>query len=460
MRALADKMLLIALGLTLALLVGAGMPTDADALAHLLAALLVAVAAAGLGEWLFGAARRMPLAVMLILYALGAALWPPLASFLPSLAYDASRLTALTWRRARRPDAMASPSITGERCHGRGSGCVVHARPGALIPAVAGFAWLAPIIVALAGVRTMPAAALAALAATVCATLAGAMMGRRLTQDEATRLTLAATQDRARQESRLARSRIADIDEARAQSVRMATLGERTRIARQIHDDVGHMLTRAIMQAQAGKAVADALGEAQSADGFAALGGTLDDAMTTVRRAVHDLEDDGTDFAAQIEDAAHSFDGVSAGFAVTLANDVADAPAPVARCLSTVIRESLSNVVRHSAAPGASVVIRDFPAIWQLVVADAGPALPDGRDGPDAPVAPGRAAVMAPRAGEDRRGMGLADIEARVRALGGTSQAGPHGTGWRVFVSIPKRGWAVRRADRADRPAAPKEAPC
>ncbi len=36
----------------------------------------------------------------------------------------------------------------------------------------------------------------------------------------------------------------------------MATLGERMRIAREIHDNVGHLLTRAIMQAQAGKTVA------------------------------------------------------------------------------------------------------------------------------------------------------------------------------------------------------------
>ena len=40
---------------------------------------------------------------------------------------------------------------------------------------------------------------------------------------------------------------------------------------------------------------------------------------------------------------------------------------------------------------------------------------------------------------EISRGMGLADIEARVRALGGTCTYGPNGPGWRVFASIPKR---------------------
>ena len=153
--------------------------------------------------------------------------------------------------------------------------------------------------------------------------LLGFVLGRaRASSDEARRALLHA-QDRARESSRATRSRIADIDEERAQSIRMATLGERTRIAREIHDNVGHLLTRAIMQAQAGKTVAKATNDTVAAQGFATLGATLDDAMTMVRRSVHDLEDDGTDFAAQIDDAVTSFDGISPGFAVTLANDIA-----------------------------------------------------------------------------------------------------------------------------------------
>lgn len=205
--------------------------------------------------------------------------------------------------------------------------------------------------------------------------LLGFVLGRsRASSDEARRALLHA-QDRARESSRATRSRIADIDEERAQSIRMATLGERTRIAREIHDNVGHLLTRAIMQAQAGRTVAEATNDTVAAQGFATLGATLDDAMTMVRRSVHDLEDDGTDFAAQIDDAVTSFDGISPVFAVTLANDIAKAPAPVSRCFTTVIREALSNVVHHSAAHEASVTLRGFPAFWQLVIQDPGPAV-------------------------------------------------------------------------------------
>ena len=81
------------------------------------------------------------------------------------------------------------------------------------------------------------------------------------------------------------RERVARED-SRALSIRMATLGERTRIAREIHDNVGHLLTRAIMQAQAGKTVAKATNDTVAAQGFATLGATLDDAMTMVRRSV------------------------------------------------------------------------------------------------------------------------------------------------------------------------------
>lgn len=291
--------------------------------------------------------------------------------------------------------------------------------------------------------------------------LLGFVLGRaRASSDEARRALLHA-QDRARESSRATRSRIADIDEERAQSIRMATLGERTRIAREIHDNVGHLLTRAIMQAQAGRTVAEATNDTVAAQGFATLGATLDDAMTMVRRSVHDLEDDGTDFAAQIDDAVTSFDGISPGFAVTLANDIAKAPAPVSRCFTTVIREALSNVVHHSAAHEASVTLRDFPAFWQLVIQDPGPAVSES-DGSRTAAARPRAmratrvgsrlaadsvADMCGSADELMRGMGLADIESRVRALGGTAVCGPYEGGWRVFVSVPKKRWTMESRD-------------
>ncbi|KWZ82323.1 ATPase/histidine kinase/DNA gyrase B/HSP90 domain protein [Bifidobacterium bifidum] len=207
---------------------------------------------------------------------------------------------------------------------------------------------------------------------------------------------------------------------------------------------MGHLLTRAIMQAQAGRAVAEATDDEVAARGFTTLGETLDDAMTMVRRSVHDLEDDGTDFAAQIEAAVASFDGISPDFSVSLANDVDTAPAPVSRCFATVIREALANVAHHSEAHEASVTLRDFPTLWQLVVQDPGPAI-RARD------ARGRRRTD----GEPPRGMGLTDIESRVRSIGGTALCGPYDGGWRVFVSVPKQRWHASPGScaKTDQPA-------
>ena len=363
MRVLAEMGLLLVLGLVV------GLRSDGV----FIAGLLLAVSVAGLVEWLRPAQWSWVLCTAYLVIAVAVPSW---CAFMPLIAYDTARLPPLASTGARAGARTAasgrSPSVSASR---RSLTDAMRSAP--WLSAAARWIWVLPLI-ALWFARGTDR--LQTLVMTLVALL-GFVLGRaRASSDEARRALLHA-QDRARESSRATRSRIADIDEERAQSIRMATLGERTRIAREIHDNVGHLLTRAIMQAQAGKTVAKATNDTVAAQGFATLGATLDDAMTMVRRSVHDLEDDGTDFAAQIDDAVTSFDGISPGFAVTLANDIAKAPAPVSRCFATVIREALSNVVHHSAAREASVTLRDFPAFWQLVIQDPGPAVSesDGR---------------------------------------------------------------------------------
>ncbi|MBT1171867.1 two-component sensor histidine kinase [Bifidobacterium sp. MA2] len=425
MRELAVKTLLFALCLALsAPVLDAFSPWTVAGDAPMTAGMLLAVCATasagwlrspGLGSGAAAGAGWVPPAA----YVAMALFEPRWCLFLPTVAYDAARV---------HPDGM---------------------RP--VLRLVVRFAWIVPLLRCalpylpyLRGVEG-PEASVAPsllLTAALCAGL-GFALGRSDDVAAASRRALRMERDRARESARGARTRIADMDEERSRAVRIATLGERTRIAREIHDNVGHLLTRAIMQAKAGGVVADATGDAVASRGFAELGGTLDDAMTMVRRSVHDLEDDGTDFAAQIDAAAHAFDGGSSGLDVALTRDVASAPAPVARCLATVIRESLSNVARHSGARSATVTLRDFPAIWQLVVLDPGPRLDEDEE-------------AARAEGEAPRGMGLADIAERVRAVGGTSVCGPYGDGWRVFVAVPKGPWSTtRQPDTRPRPVSP-----
>lgn len=69
-------------------------------------------------------------------------------------------------------------------------------------------------------------------------------------------------------------------------AIMMASLQERNRIAREIHDNVGHMLTRALLQTGA---LCVCIKEEALLTQLNTLKDTLDDAMTSVRSSVHKL---------------------------------------------------------------------------------------------------------------------------------------------------------------------------
>ncbi|MFT8356693.1 MAG: histidine kinase [Bifidobacterium aquikefiri] len=221
-------------------------------------------------------------------------------------------------------------------------------------------------------------------------------------------------------------------EDERRSAMHDATLAERTRIAREIHDGVGHMLTRGIMQAHTSQVISMLAADTQNARSFGDVEATFTEAMNAVRSTVHDLDDEGNDVALQIESASRTLQGLAQSPRVTLENEVRQAPAPITRCLAMTIRESLNNAVRHSSATQVGIVLRDMPALWQLVIQDNGAHNPS-----DAAYL----AVHAHTRWGDMRGMGIADIEARAQEFGGSALCGPNAQGWRVFVSLPKEPW-------------------
>ena len=374
--------------------------------ATLIAGLLASLAAGALCEWLLPAPGSMWGGALVSLLATFIQDW---LFFLPALAFEAGvGLGTMV-------PATRSAGMKDSRAKDSGL-----ARPRLLLALLPAFFWLIPAMADLIlftgltqryALLALLTSALAQGGGLACAHLAVAK-GR-----------VWRIEDTERYRIRQLHGRINDLDEERAQATRMAHLSERTRIARDIHDNVGHLLTRAIMQIQAGRVVAQSKGDQSTEQILDDVGKTLDAAMTTIRRSVHDLEDEGTDFASQMEDA--SSEASMGRLKVDLNNGIETAPAPVCRCLATIVREALTNTVRHSSASSAQVILRDLPAFWQMVVQD------DGGIQQSQP---------------DSRGMGLADMEARARALGGTANSGPNRQGWKVFVSLPKEPWSNRSA--------------
>lgn len=202
--------------------------------------------------------------------------------------------------------------------------------------------------------------------------------------------------------------------------VELATLAERARIAREIHDNVGHQLTRASLQTEALRVVHAS--EPGVAADFADVKCTIDEALQLVRASVHALNDNAADLSVQLErivEDAHSDGGPQIELEVLAEH----APANVVNCFAAVLREALSNTMRHAHAQNVTVRCMEHPSFYQLIVTD------DGEGGIQA----GGRGVAA--------GMGLGSMCERVEVLGGTFTAGPRAgaPGWRVFATVPKQ---------------------
>lgn len=204
----------------------------------------------------------------------------------------------------------------------------------------------------------------------------------------------------------------------RARADRMRALSqERARLARELHDAVGHAVT--VMVTHAGAAHL-ALGDerAEIRDSLGRIEDVGRTAMADLDQILGLLEADRPPF-----DLAASMRRLVAGLPgrlraeLTVDGDLRDVADPVARTVHRVVQESLTNVVRHARATTVSVRLSRGEEGIVVEVADDGSAA--------GPAAPGR---------------GLTGMGERVRRLGGTCLAGPDPSGgWRVDARIPGR---------------------
>jgi signal transduction histidine kinase len=106
-------------------------------------------------------------------------------------------------------------------------------------------------------------------------------------------------------------------------------------------------------------------------------------------------------------------------------------PGAVQEAVYRIVQEALTNVVRHSGATSAEVVVQQDTDDVRVTVTDDGTASP--------------ALVASGPVREGGPGRGLAGMTARARELGGTLTAGPSPEGgWRVDAYLPLAPWGER----------------
>ena len=284
-------------------------------------------------------------------------------------------------------------------------------------PALGVAATFACALVAYAHADALPTRA---LLLTAILSVAATLLSLRTAQLEREQERMRRTRDELQERALALEARNRDLADRQDYEVELATLAERARIAREIHDNVGHQLTRASLQTEALRVVH--ANEPGVAADFADVKHTVDEALQLVRASVHALNDNAANLSVQLErivKGARSDGGPQIELEVLAEH----APANVANCFAAVLREALSNTMRHAHAQAVTVRCMEHPSFYQLIVTD------DGEGG----IRAGGRGVA--------EGMGLDSMRERVEALGGTFTAGPRAgaPGWRVFATVPKQ---------------------
>lgn len=213
----------------------------------------------------------------------------------------------------------------------------------------------------------------------------------------------------------------------RDQGEQLAVAAERARIAREMHDVVAHSLSVMITLADGAQAIIDTSPERARAamDDVAETGRT---ALGDMRRVLGALRDDDGDAGARLE--PQPTDGLAelvdrfraAGLAVelTTSGDPLPTDAGLRLAVYRIVQEALTNVLRY--APLANRIQASVARSSDGVVVEVtntggqpGAAQPQGT------------------------GQGLIGMRERVAVFGGTLEAGPTPSGWRVRAVLPWR---------------------
>ncbi|MCO8270055.1 histidine kinase [Actinoplanes sp. TRM 88003] len=183
-------------------------------------------------------------------------------------------------------------------------------------------------------------------------------------------------------------------------------LAERNRLARELHDSVGHALTAVTIQSGAARTVfdSDPAFARQALQNIEELGRTALEELDAVLGLLRDAG------APTLRDLDRLLTA-----AVDARVDDVEVPAPISREAYRIVQEGLTNAAKHGTGrPTLRITGPDDLVIE--ITNTVGPSLPGGG------------------------GRGLAGMRERVRLLGGTLRAGADEGVWRVVARLPSGG--------------------
>ena len=219
-----------------------------------------------------------------------------------------------------------------------------------------------------------------------------------------------------------------DLANARAQaaeeSARRRSSEERLRIARELHDIIGHSLGTIAVQAGVGRHLMETE-PGKAADALDHIAQISRSSLDEVRAVVAALRDDEPSYRpppslTDLPDLVETLRATGLKVELTLPDDIDAVPRQTGAAVYRITREALTNVLRHAGASKASVQVDHHDGRVEVAIRDDGAGAGDGHRS------------------DSGTGHGIAGMRERAEALGGSLSAGPSSDGgFLVSASLP-----------------------
>lgn len=215
-----------------------------------------------------------------------------------------------------------------------------------------------------------------------------------------------------------------DLLEKQDYEIKNATLDERNRIARDIHDTVGHLISSSLLQIGALLAICK---DDTTKAALTTVKDTLSTGMDNIRASIHNIHEDSLDLELKLKELCHNFTFCETELIYNIEHDFS---MRTKYSLISITKEALSNVMKHSSATLVTLSFAERDKEYEIKIQDNGKQ------------------IFLPNSSKDDSGMGLNSIRERIEALDGHFHI-DRSEGFMIYITIPKSEAAS--SDTADK---------
>lgn len=159
----------------------------------------------------------------------------------------------------------------------------------------------------------------------------------------------------------------------REKNIHIAILTERNRIAREIHDSIGHAISSSILQVKALKI----LGKEDLEVPLDQLQNTLNNGMNDIRISLQGLRDESFDLKSRIENLIDEISHIDVEFLYNLEDEL---DYNLKFDILSIVKETMTNTLKHSDANIFKINLFEQPKFYSLILEDNGKIPPSFKE--------------------------------------------------------------------------------